>query len=130
MTESKQQEFDNDIVVEVVPTYLSEQSVKDEQRYVFSYQVTIHNYGTEPVKLLHRHWLITDGNGQVQEVHGEGVVGQQPVIGPDEYYQYESGSVLSTLVGSMQGHYEMEKQDEVIKVRIPVFTLAVPNVLN
>lgn len=130
-------DYNQEVVVEVVPSYLAAQSVQDEQRYVFSYKVNIYNRSHQPVKLLHRHWLITDGNGQIQEVHGEGVIGQQPIILPNESYHYESGSVLSTLIGSMQGHYEMVALDqeqknsgEIFKVEIPIFTLSVPNVLN
>lgn len=130
------------IAVQVTPEYIAEQSTPEEQRYVFSYHIDIENQGDKTVQLMTRHWLITDGNGQVQEVQGEGVVGETPVIAPGENYHYSSGAVLSTQVGSMRGHYGMkiiadnseeEKQNqeaESFKADIPVFTLAVPTALN
>jgi len=124
---------DENIKVEVTPEYIEDQSTPDEQRYVFSYHIDIHNQGDKAVQLLSRHWLITDGNGQVQEVQGEGVVGETPVIEPGSSYHYSSGAVLSTQVGSMRGHYGMklfDEDEESFKADIPVFTLAVPSALH
>jgi ApaG protein len=129
-----------DIQVTVEPQYIEAQSIPAEQKYVFAYHVDIYNPSHHPVQLLTRHWLITDGNGKLQEVQGEGVVGDTPTIGPGDSYQYSSGAVLSTEVGSMSGHYgmrlclEAEEESEqdalLFNALIPVFTLAVPSALN
>lgn len=123
-----------DIRIEVTPEYVEDQSTPEEQRYVFSYHIDIRNSSEDIVQLMTRHWLITDGNGQVQEVQGEGVVGETPVIEPGSSYQYSSGAVLSTEVGSMRGHYGMkvisDQEDDGFSVPIPVFTLAVPSALH
>ncbi|WP_085441893.1 Co2+/Mg2+ efflux protein ApaG [Magnetofaba australis] len=95
------------IRVEVVSDYLEDQSSPDDDRYLFSYTVTIRNEGTEAAKLLTRHWIITDGNGLTQEVRGPGVVGEQPRLEPGESFQYTSGTPLSTPMGSMRGSYRM-----------------------
>ncbi|WLD59051.1 Co2+/Mg2+ efflux protein ApaG [Salinispirillum sp. LH 10-3-1] len=119
------------VAVRAKPQYLAEQSNPDQQRYVFAYTILISNEGEEPVQLLHRFWLITDGNGQTQEVYGEGVIGEQPVIEPGGTYVYTSGAVSQTEVATMQGYYEMVTADgEPFRADIPVFTLAVPNRLN
>ncbi len=121
----------NQISVEVQTRYIPEQSQPTENRYVFSYTITIGNQGHGGVKLLNRHWIITDANGKVQEVRGKGVVGQQPHIQPGEKYQYTSGSVMETPVGAMQGEYEMV-DDEGSRFLAPVapFTLHIPHSLN
>ncbi|WP_420554905.1 Co2+/Mg2+ efflux protein ApaG [Neptuniibacter marinus] len=119
------------ITIEVNTAYLDKQSDPDSKRYVFSYQITITNHNPIPVQLLNRYWLITDGNQHIQEVQGEGVVGEQPVIKPNSSYTYTSGSVLTTSVGSMQGHYEMSTDEgELFKAPITPFTLASPNALH
>lgn len=119
------------VAVRAKPQYLAEQSNPDQQRYVFAYTILISNEGDEPVQLLHRFWLITDGNGQTQEVYGEGVIGEQPVIEPGGTYVYTSGAVSQTEVATMQGYYEMVTDGgEPFRADIPVFTLAVPNRLN
>lgn len=103
----------------------------DHEVFVFSYTVSITNLSEEPVTLRNRYWLITNGNGEKVEVSGEGVVGEQPTIGPMKTYQYTSASMLKTEVGSMQGHYEFEQHDHsMYKAKIPVFRLAVPNALH
>ncbi|WP_225307420.1 Co2+/Mg2+ efflux protein ApaG [Nitrincola iocasae] len=111
--------------------YLHEQSDPDAHRYVFSYHITITNQNPVPVQLISRRWVITDGNEQIQEVTGEGVVGEQPTIEPGQSYSYTSGTVLPTEVGSMQGHYCMmtDETGEFI-APIPAFTLALPNALH
>ncbi|MFC3852471.1 Co2+/Mg2+ efflux protein ApaG [Salinispirillum marinum] len=119
------------IAVRARPQYLPEQSDADQQRYVFSYTILISNESTQPVQLLHRYWLITDGNGATQEVYGAGVVGEQPTIEPGGTYVYTSGALCQTEVSTMEGYYEMVTADgEPFKATIPVFTLAVPNRLN
>ena len=111
--------------------YVEEQSRPEKGRYVFAYTITIENTGSVPARLLTRHWLITDANGKVQEVHGEGVVGEQPYLRPGEAFQYTSGSVLETAVGSMEGHYRMIADDGTeFSATIPPFTLASPRVLH
>lgn len=119
------------IAVEVETTYVEEQSDPDNERYVFAYTVTIRNEGTVAAKLLTRHWLITDANGNTQEVRGEGVVGEQPHLHPNEGFQYTSGTVLDTPVGSMRGSYQMLGDDGIqFDAEIPAFTLSVPRVLH
>lgn len=108
--------------------FLPEQSSTYEARYAFAYTITIENRGEAKAQLLNRHWLITDGEGGVQEVRGEGVVGQQPVIPPGRAFRYTSGCVLSTPVGTMEGEYEFVGEDGVrFEVSIPRFRLAQPN---
>ncbi len=122
---------DHKIRVDVSTSYLDEQSKPDEDRYVFSYTITIQNEGQVPAKLLTRHWLITDANGKVQEVHGEGVVGEQPHLEPGRGFRYSSGAVLETPVGAMQGTYEMLADDgTVFKAPIAPFRLAKPGLLH
>lgn len=119
------------IDVTVETQYIEDQSIPEEDRYVFAYTITIRNNGSQPAKLLTRHWIITDGNGNTQEVHGEGVVGEQPHIGPGDYFRYTSGTVLDTPVGTMQGSYQMLADDgEQFDALIPVFTLSLPHTLH
>ncbi len=121
----------NDIRVDVETAYVAAQSDPEQKRFVFSYTITIHNRGGVPAKLLTRHWLITDSNGKVQEVRGEGVVGEQPHIRPGEGYRYSSGAVLETPVGAMQGAYQMvNDQGETFDAPIAPFRLAVPGMLH
>ena len=93
------------------PSYLDEQSDPREGRYVFSYTITIRNEGQVPARLLTRHWVITDANGKVEEVRGDGVVGEQPYLKPGQGFRYSSGAVIETPVGSMQGSYQMLGDD-------------------
>jgi len=119
------------ISIEVATDYVHEQSEPDDGRYVFSYTITIANLGDVPARLLSRHWVITDANGKVQEVRGDGVVGEQPHLNPGEIFRYSSGAVLETPVGSMQGSYRMEADNgKSFDARIPPFTLAMPGVLH
>jgi ApaG protein len=119
------------IGIEVETHYIEEQSIPEEDRYVFAYTITIRNNGSQPAKLLTRHWIITDGDGNTQEVHGEGVVGEQPHIGPGDYFRYTSGTVLDTPVGTMEGSYQMLADDgEQFEAPIPVFTLSLPHTLH
>ncbi len=120
-----------DITVKAETTYVSAQSSPDEHRYVFAYTITIENKGAVAAKLLTRHWIITDANGKIQEVHGEGVVGEQPYLKPGEAFSYTSGTVMETPVGSMRGSYQMLAEDgENFDALIPTFTLAVPQTLH
>jgi ApaG protein len=119
------------ISVEVQTAYLEEQSEPREGRYVFSYTITIRNEGQVPAKLLTRHWVITDANGRVQEVRGDGVVGEQPHLKPGQGFRYSSGAVLETPVGAMQGSYQMVTDDGArFDADIPAFRLAMPGMLH
>ncbi len=121
----------NPITIDVKTAFIPEQSEVSQEKYVFSYTITINNDGEEPAKLLNRHWIITDANGKVQEVRGEGVVGEQPYLKPGESYQYTSGTVLDTPVGSMQGEYEMVRDDgSRFLATIQPFSLAQPRALH
>jgi ApaG protein len=115
------------IRVSVEPVFLDEQSSPDEDHYVWAYQVKIENDGIEPVQLLNRHWQISDARGQLQEVKGEGVVGEQPMLKPGEIFEYTSGTPLATPSGIMFGSYEMEtKTGERFNIKIPAFSLDSP----
>ena len=117
--------------ISVATQFLDEQSDPDGDRYVFAYTIRIRNLGRLPAQLLDRHWDITDGNGKVEEVRGEGVVGEQPRLEPGEAFTYTSGAVLETAVGSMQGSYHMSGDDGTeFDAPIPPFTLAVPRTLH
>ncbi len=120
-----------EIRIEVATSYVVDQSEPDVGRYVFAYTITIENLGNLPARLLSRHWVITDANGKVQEVTGDGVVGEQPHLNPGETFRYSSGAVLETPVGAMQGSYRMEADNGTnFDAPIPPFTLAVPGVLH
>jgi len=117
--------------VEVKPRYLPSESDPQARRWVFAYSIEIHNRGSAPARLRNRHWVITDANGERQEVRGRGVVGEEPHIQPGESFRYSSAAVLETPVGSMQGDYEFESESgERFLVSIPVFSLLVPNVVH
>lgn len=124
----------SDIVVRAVSAYMpdeSDLSDPDEKRYVFAYHVEIENRSSRPVKLLSRHWWITDGDQGVREVQGEGVVGQQPVIAPGQVFSYSSWCVMPTPSGWMKGTYSMlVTGGETIEVPIPLFGLSTPTALN
>lgn len=124
-------EHNHNIVVEVETNYVEGQSEPDNERYVFSYTITIRNEGGQPAQLLSRHWVITDAHGNIQEVKGEGVVGEQPHLNPGEGFQYTSGAMISTPVGSMRGTYQMMADDgNEFDAEIPAFTLAIPRTLH
>ena len=119
------------ISIDVETTYLDDQSEPREQRYVFAYTITIRNEGEVPAKLLTRHWIITDANGRVQEVRGDGVVGEQPYLKPGQGFRYSSGAVLETPVGTMQGSYQMIADDGAqFDAPIAAFRLAMPGMLH
>lgn len=120
-----------EIEVTVDTLFLPSESDPNEDRYVFAYTITIENQGTVPAQLLTRHWIITDANGKVQEVKGDGVVGERPHLRPGEGFQYTSGTMLETPVGTMEGSYQMLADDgENFDAEITVFTLAAPRVLH
>jgi ApaG protein len=117
--------------VSVQTTYIPEQSDPDNRRYVFAYTITIRNEGSIPAKLMNRHWVITDADGKVQEVRGEGVVGEQPHLKPGEGFRYTSGTMLETPVGSMHGSYQMLADDgQEFDCPIAPFTLSTPHTLH
>ncbi|CAG1022622.1 Protein ApaG [Patescibacteria group bacterium] len=119
------------IIVTADPFFIGEQSLPDQKHYVFGYAISITNEGSVPVQLLQRHWLITDANGKIQEVQGDGVIGEQPYLKSGETFRYTSGAILETPVGIMQGHYTMRSDDgDDFKAIIPQFTLSIPRVLH
>lgn len=119
------------ILVSVTPQYLAAQSQPEQSRYAFTYTVSIVNSGELAAQLLSRHWIITDGDGQVQEVRGTGVIGQQPHIAPGESHTYTSGTIMTTPVGIMQGSYQMVAEDGTqFEAPIAPFRLAVPGALH
>jgi ApaG protein len=118
-----------DIEVIVEPFYLTEQSDPDDSRYVWAYRVVIANHSDITVQLISRYWNITDENGQVDEVSGAGVIGEQPILNPGDTYEYQSGCPLDTPSGVMFGHYQMMADDgELFDVAIPAFSLDSPGV--
>jgi ApaG protein len=120
-----------DIEVVVEPFYLEEQSDPDDDRYVWGYRIVISNHSNVPVRLITRYWHITDQNGQVDEVTGPGVVGEQPHLNPGDTYEYSSGCPLDTPSGMMFGHYHMETADgDQFDVDIPAFSLDSPGLLR
>ncbi len=115
------------ITVTVRPVYLEEQSEPDENHFVWAYHIRIENEGEETVQLLNRYWRITDAKGRVQEVRGAGVVGEQPVLEPGEFFEYTSGTPLGTPSGFMGGSYELEAPSgERFRVTVPTFSLDCP----
>jgi len=119
------------IKVDTQSLYLRDQSQPEQDQYVFAYTITIHNSGTVAAQLLSRHWIITNGDGKVQEVRGDGVVGEQPHLGPGESFRYTSGAMLETPVGSMHGSYRMRADDGTeFDAPIPTMRLYMPNSLH
>lgn len=119
------------IDISVRTRYLPEQSAPEQNRFVFAYTITIHNNGDEPVQLLHRHWRIVDANDRLHEVEGRGVVGETPLIAAGDSYQYTSGTLLETAVGTMQGSYDMvSASGDHFSAAIPPFSLALPHSLH
>jgi len=119
------------IDVAVATRFLDEQSEPEDGRFVFAYTIRIRNSGKVPARLLGRHWIITDANGEVEEVRGEGVVGEQPWLRPGEHFEYTSGAVLRTSVGQMRGSYDMLADDGTrFDADIAPFTLSIPRTLH
>jgi len=127
----KEQAITRGIEVNVESFFLPEQSNLDQGQYVFAYRVQLKNRSDQTVQLISRHWIITDAEGHVNEVKGEGVVGEQPTLKPGEDYEYMSGSHLNSEVGTMEGSYQMESETgEHFDIKIPCFTLAPPHAVN
>ena len=121
----------NRIEVDVDTRYVEEQSSPEQNYYVFAYTITIRNLGRQNARLLTRHWIITDANQKVQEVRGEGVVGEQPELAPGEQFVYTSGTMLETAVGTMKGSYQMQAEDgSRFDAEIDEFILSTPRVLH
>ncbi|HAD47261.1 MAG: Co2+/Mg2+ efflux protein ApaG [Idiomarina sp.] len=121
----------NKVDITVTTQYLAAQSVPENGQYVFSYTIIIANNANSSVQLLSREWRIVDADNKVTRVAGEGVVGQKPLIKPEESFSYTSGTVLATPIGTMQGHYLMVDADGChFKVEIPSFRLAIPNIIH
>ena len=119
------------IDVQVETRFVPDQSKPGDNRYVFAYTITLRNAGKLPARLLTRHWMITDANGKVEEVRGDGVVGEQPWMRPGEDFEYTSGAVLETPVGIMGGSYQMLADDGTeFEATIPTFTLSIPRTLH
>ena len=124
---------DNKYRIEVspMPQFIPEQSDPENDRYIFAYTITIRNIGEVPAQLVSRHWIIIDGNNEIQEVRGLGVVGKQPLLQPGESFQYTSGSSLTTPIGTMKGTYQMVAEDGThFEAEIPEFVLATPRALH
>ena len=119
------------IDVDVATRFLDDQSAPEDGRYVFAYTIRIHNRGRVPAQLLRRHWVITDANGKVQEVRGDGVIGEQPWLCPGEHFEYSSGAVLETAHGTMQGSYDMLADDGTrFDAPIAMFSLSIPRTVH
>ncbi len=119
------------VCVQVQSMYVETQSIPEEERYVFAYTITVRNLGRHNVQLVGRYWLITNSNGKETEVQGEGVVGEQPLILPGNEFQYTSGAILETPLGTMEGHYEMlDHQGQSFRIAIPVFRLAISSLIH
>lgn len=128
---SDNSQHDCGINIRVSTQYLQQQSDPSRPSYAFAYTINITNNRAAPVRLLSRHWIITDQNNKVEEVRGNGVVGQQPLIAPGQSYQYSSGAVLQTEIGDMHGSYTMQDEDgDLFEAPIPMFVLAVPHMLH
>jgi ApaG protein len=119
------------IHIHIETAYLEAQSEPEEQRFVFSYTITIRNEGTQAAQLVSRHWLITDSNGKTQAVRGKGVVGEQPHLRPGQSFRYSSGAIIETPVGTMQGSYQMRSVEGLtFDAPIPAFRLAMPGIVH
>lgn len=119
------------ISVQAKAQFVPSESDPDEQRYVFAYRIMITNVGSVAAQLISRHWIITDANGKVQEVKGNGVVGEQPLLQPNQSFEYTSGAAIETPVGTMRGTYHMRSEDgRKFDATIPEFTLAMPRTLH
>ncbi len=124
-------EITSDMEVSAEAFYLPEHSDADKNDYRFGYRIKLRNTGQETLQLLTRHWVISDSNGHVFHIHGDGVIGMQPTIKPGEEFNYESSSLLHSPVGTMEGEYQMiNEHKETFKIKIPMFSLSVPNIVN
>ena len=120
-----------DIEIGVDTTYVADQSQPEQERYVFAYHITITNCGTQAAQLISRHWVITDATGHIEEVKGEGVIGEQPKLEPGESFKYTSAAMIATPVGTMHGSYQMLAADgNHFDAPITAFRLSMPNILH
>ena len=118
-------------IIETQVNYLPDRSSESDKRFVFSYNISITNTGDIAARLVSRHWIITDADNHVQEVRGQGVVGEQPLLKPRQSFEYTSGTALTTQVGTMRGSYRMQREDgSEFDIDIPMFVLSVPRVLH
>jgi ApaG protein len=121
----------HNISVTATASFVEQESDVNQNRYIFAYTITIANTGKSTAQLLQRHWVLTDANGKIQEVHGEGVIGMQPQINTGEHFRYTSSALLETDVGIMQGYYTFrDNNGETFNTPIPCFTLAIPRTLH
>ncbi len=119
------------LAVEVLTCFDAGKSRPEDDHFVFTYTIRLHNTGRIPVQLIKRHWLITDAHGSTEEVRGEGVVGEQPWMRPGDDYEYTSGAILRTDVGTMRGSYQLVADDGThFQAEIPQFTLSIPRTLH
>lgn len=119
------------IEIQPMPEFIPDQSDPENDRYIFAYTITITNRGSVPAQLVSRHWIITDGRNDIQEVRGLGVVGKQPLLQPGESFRYTSGSSPTTPIGTMKGSYQMVAEDGThFNADIPEFVLASPGALH
>jgi ApaG protein len=119
------------IDVAVQTHYIADQSAPDDHRYVFAYSIRIANVGRVAARLISRHWIITDANRKIQEVRGDGVVGEQPLLRPGEHFNYTSGAIIETAVGTMRGSYQMVADDgHRFDAPIAQFTLSIPRTVH
>lgn len=124
-------DIQHNFVIQVDVDYLEAQSNPEDQRFVFAYTINIQNHGDRGIRLIGRHWIITNADGGTQEVVGEGVVGKQPFLHPGEHFTYTSSAAIETPVGSMHGSYQMRDEDgRYFDAPIPAFSLAKPNMLH
>lgn len=122
---------EHNIHIDVETDYIPEQSLPEANRYVYTYTITLRNDGNVPARLMTRHWVINHANGKVDEVRGEGVIGEQPYLRPGEGFRYTSGTILETPYGDMNGSYQMLADDGVeFDAEIPAFSLTMPNTLH
>ena len=123
--------MDTKATITTVSNFIEQQSNIESNRFVYSYKITIENTSKSAIQLLSRHWVIQDANQKIEEVYGDGVVGEQPVIQPGESYSYTSGAVLETDLGTMEGRYFMiNKEKDTFEVPIPKFLLSVPRTIH
>ena len=121
----------NNITISVETIYLQQDSEPENNKYFFLYTILIRNMGSVGAKLLSRHWIIEDSNGKKQDVQGDGVVGEQPHITPGEEFQYTSGAMIETSLGTMKGTYQMiDDNEKYFDAQIPEFILSVPRVIH
>jgi len=133
-------ELSENVLVSSTTTYIEQQSDIKNNRFVFAYKITISNQSDQTVQLLSRHWIIQDANLKIEEIYGEGVIGEQPVIKPGESYSYTSGAILETEIGTMEGRYfltskpknsiEDNSLNTEFEISIPKFTLTIPRTLH